>query len=650
MEAINKHDKPVILLQALCEFFIHSFSEEFQKDTLIKIIQHAYPKEFINALISLQNSGFLITENIDKLVKRPICCEAVKILNNLKILNQENFNVASDPLSKIKEKKALEKVENGLGLNTSLKAFYHLQELLKEQVDVSVDNPKPLSLLNNIQQKNQIFFDGITKRRDPEASGQLLNIINKHFSLDIVDIFSEKLDKILNLTSIRTTSDVLHELALKDPKLFQENFSKVLDVKSPWSVAPALQLLRKNKDLGLNLVNFNTILASDRVDMLPLLQEANLLTKENLNQLLSPGIKFLYSDWSKVNIWARLPADLLQGHQEIFDNLVRIAKLNEHDKETQLTQYLNELLRPHSVTHNAFNDPQNTHFASVHQSVSESAKKLDERYPDFDFEEAIQRLFNIVELSSNPNKIKARNCLLRLTENQCSYIEINSKLNIKKLLSLISESIHDPKYKTDFNEASNRLVEGIIEIQNGYGEDKSICKAGTFNKLIEIRQAYDEDCNIIHITSQIASAKLPRIIHEEVLSYLSNFTNPQTNSEFLRFTNEGSTSLSILLNQLEIEGVECIWDKIKAKISERMFEEFGVLYKSKEDIHFISLVESGKYTDLQQTNLDYFKAQIQQSSGYHQFCSNILYSPQFFSTRRGESNNHQLTELQPTCR
>lgn len=645
IESARKHNNPGILLQALREFFRHHFSEEFQKETLIKIVKHTYPKEYISALTCLQNSQLLTTENMDVLVRRPICCEAVQSLNNLGILNQENFNVLSDPASRIKEKKGLEKVENGLGLNSSLKALNHLQQLLK---DSGSENSKSLELLNSIQEKNQIFFDGITKRRDPEATGSLLNTINKHFSLNIVDKFTEKFDKILNLTSIRTTSDVLHQLVLTDPKLLtQENFSRVLDVKAPWSVAPALQLLRKNKDLGLNQENLDIILACDQADLMPILNEAKLILKENISQLLNPESKFLYSNWARTNIWRIFPATLLT--QNVLDELITRAQRRQSDQEKQieLNQYVRELLEFHTPEHDAFNDPQNTHVTSVHQSASESAKKLNELYPDFDLNEAIKRLKVIVEGSSNPKKIYAKKCLLRLDEAPCSYIEATSKLSIKRLLGLISESIHDPKHKLDFVEASNRLVEGLIEIQCGYGEDKPICKAGTFNKLIEIRQGYDEVCNIKHITSQIASAKLPRIINEEVLSLLSAFTNPRANTGFLRLTAEGVTSLSVLLNRVEAEDVEFIWDKIKAKVSGRMFEEFGELYESMADIHFISLVESGKDVDLKGIILDNVQKQIQQTSGYHQYCSNILYSHQFFSMSKEEPKNHQSTELKP---
>jgi hypothetical protein len=231
-----------------------------------------------------------------------------------------------------------------------------------------------------------------------------------------------------------------------------------------------------------------------------------------------------------------------------------------------------------------------------------------------------------VRLSDDSQKNKAaKRCVFRITAPGYTFLDPSSKITTRQLIALTYLAIVDV-YKREGNleDATAQFVEGLYEIQRGYNlsesgldnglQDRSICSAGTFNKLIEKLQGIHPDCQIRFITKGTASLKLPIVVREEAMRYLAPLANPSTVEGFREFTQ--------LMSQVKEDAVAVIWDKIKGNVADRMFDEFGGLYQDRADHSFTDLVDASQYTEL--PNLCIFQEQVQNSRGYHQYCSQML--------------------------
>lgn len=331
-------------------------------------------------------------------------------------------------------------------------------------------------------------------------------------------------------------------------------------------------------------------------------------------------------------IWGRIPGHLLT--QVVFEQLIVFS--HGENPEQQIEQYVNRLLGMNQNTP-AINGDQSTHYASVHQSVSDSAKKLFNRYGQMierDHLKNIQQMIRdyVDQLSDNSEKNKAaKRCIGRIANH--SFTDPDSGLTTQQLMALVFLALHDAGQRVGtLSDAREQFVEGLYEIQRGYNlsetgfdngmPDKPICAGGTFNKLIEKLEGVHPDVKVLHITPAIASLKLSVVVHEVAVDYLSRLTKPHTVEGLCRFTQ--------LIDQIQQdECVDIIWDKIKTKITDRMFDEFGSLYNSKADPKFIDLLDSGQYIKLK--DLSRFQKQISVSLGYKDYCSQILHSTKFFT-------------------
>ncbi|KTC86097.1 carbonic anhydrase [Legionella drozanskii] len=112
-----------------------------------------------------------------------------------------------------------------------------------------------------------------------------------------------------------------------------------------------------------------------------------------------------------------------------------------------------------------------------------------------------------------------------------------------------------------------------------------------------------------------------RIVSEVAMSYLAQFTNPQTAKDYQYVTRV----LSLLATDLR-----SIWPQIKAQVRLELWKELADLYTDPLDPKFTSVVEQGSTIRLE--NLKDFQRNISESPGYHQFCSkfihrNLLFKP-----------------------
>jgi predicted Fe-Mo cluster-binding NifX family protein len=135
------------------------------------------------------------------------------------------------------------------------------------------------------------------------------------------------------------------------------------------------------------------------------------------------------------------------------------------------------------------------------------------------------------------------------------------------------------------------------------------------------------------ITKETASLKLPIVVREEAMRYMKPLSDPNTAEDLRAFTR--------LIAQVKEDGVEMIWDQIKGNVADRMFDEFGSLYRGRADYSFTGLIDAGQYTEL--PDLSIFQESIQNSEGYRQYCSQILRRSGMFSSPRksAESANMQ---------
>ena len=341
------------------------------------------------------------------------------------------------------------------------------------------------------------------------------------------------------------------------------------------------------------------------------------------------------------------------------------------------------------------NDNQSTHNTSVHRAVSESATRLVTRYQLMIDGEGLESVILMIQsgvdrFSNDSEKNQAaKRCIKRITKQSYTFTDRSSQITTRQLLALTFLAICDSGNRVGTPEdARTQFVEGLYEIQRGYnlsntgvdqgGQDRPICSAGTFNKLIEKLQGIHPDCQILFITRQTASLKLPIVVREEAMCYVKLLANPNTVQEFRAF--------SQLVSQVKEDGVEVIWDQIKGNVANRMFDEFGSLYRDREDHSFTGLIEAGVHTELHDLEIFQFGLgtllfaalkiiksstrslmlpilalvigsliahslkRDQSSEGYHQFCSQMLRQSNMFLTHRTSSeypseHRHDSTEV-----
>ena len=276
------------------------------------------------------------------------------------------------------------------------------------------------------------------------------------------------------------------------------------------------------------------------------------------------------------------------------------------------------------------NDSQSTHHASVHQSVSESATRLDDHYgprvAELSLDNIIVALKTYVDSLDDAEKNKAaKACILRITAPEYAFVDPGSGVSTLKLLALAFLAIHDAANRVgSLEDALAQFVAGLYEIQREYnlsatgsdqgGSDRPACCGGTFNKVVEKLVGIHPDCQVRFITPETVSLKLPVVVREEAMRYLESLASPQRVEELMAFTR--------LMGQIQAEGIRVVWDAIKDAVAERMWDEFGSLYSGAADPRFTALVEAGQDANL--GDLSRFREQLQQSVGYRRYCSQVL--------------------------
>lgn len=241
-------------------------------------------------------------------------------------------------------------------------------------------------------------------------------------------------------------------------------------------------------------------------------------------------------------------------------------------------------------------DDESTMRASVFKSTSETATRLKDRYGVQLEERGIERVMSEMAdwVETFPNTLEGNAAKLAFETiklDEFPYQDRESGVYRLEFLALHWLAINDNKLRIgELEDAKAMLADGLYEIQRANnldargrdrgGDDDSACDFGTLNKLAEKLKGVHRDGKQRVITSQQASLKLPVVVKEEACEHLRGIrrTEPE------RFPG--------LLELIQEEGVEVIWPAIREKVAGRIFDEFGSLYKDRDNPRFTALIEA----------------------------------------------------------
>lgn len=360
----------------------------------------------------------------------------------------------------------------------------------------------------------------------------------------------------------------------------------------------------------------NSIVVLNRALWL-LYQEPGLLNQENFNLLIQYSPTLLEFETAS-HLWGNIPNYGISPHNfaEII-NLCQTHIENIQAGQQAFIAYVNRVLLGRRGARQALNNNQSTHTASAHQSVSESAIKLKQRYsatlskvPAI-HQELSQWINGNNDIPCSSHKLKtAQRCLTRLKEDNYLFQDPISEITTEELLALFWQAIHDNSCRIgELKDARIMLVEALYEIQRGYNlsemgiddnnpKDRSICPPGAFNKLIEKLQGIHPDAEVRMITKGQATQKLGPVVKECLITYLKQLP-------ILNETKKRAESLADLSDKSEGIDDES-WAAIYRKVAERMFSEFGSLYHKIDNPEFMALIESGQYVSISKNELEPF--------------------------------------------
>jgi hypothetical protein len=219
---------------------------------------------------------------------------------------------------------------------------------------------------------------------------------------------------------------------------------------------------------------------------------------------------------------------------------------------------------------NQFNNIQSTHTASIHQSASESAVRLNNRYGrTVNIYAPLEALRLAIQsnqtISTTPKRVAALNCLGNRFAPEHDSVDRTSRVSHRQLLALSWAAIQDNNVRAGtFEDALKQVIEGLYEIQRGYNisitgvdddqADRIICVGGTFNKLIEKLVGIHPDAQMLYLTPAAAAAKFQALVKEKATDYL----------------NEHESS--------DITDMSQVWLHIKNQVTEALLSDYGTMY------------------------------------------------------------------------
>lgn len=336
--------------------------------------------------------------------------------------------------------------------------------------------------------------------------------------------------------------------------------------------------------------------------------------------------------------------DYLIGNQEIFDfllehrafwtdvriieNLDGLRAINQ--TFVRLGQLQREVARPIARIAQELNGRQSTHTASVHNSTSKSATRLQECYQSgataFDTVLDIsiaQRVRNydksLVGQRTDEQILDSLNSAINKLDNSV-HTDATSGVSSKSLLQYCWAAIHDStQWREGVTEetAEACFYAALYEIDreyalsesgvdNGQSGSHQACAGGTFNKMIEGMAKIHKLCEVNFITPATAALQLPCVVRRVLKEYLAQN--------------------SYALEQVKNEGLSAVWSELQPRVLEEMQRNFSAIYPSANghaNPNLLALVEAGEYTDLTQ-DLQLLEQHAQQNSAGQQTDERVM--------------------------
>ncbi len=497
-------------------------------------------------------------------------------------------------------------------------------------------------------------FDGLIaeiKRIRPHANHPFLSVLldfqkfgflNKE-NFNVLWKLTSSLSKLTDIDeryrALKTSLDYLKELSILNEdhlkslfsrcSRYQGEISRFLISNNLFKDLKSAKILKQ--EYAVKILQYDAALLQKLSDVVHILKEKNALTAQNLELVFyHPHIEFLcgtmrilpefiYSSpqrfsaiadpanarllgqWAINHIWHRVPPQLWTE-----DNFIRLTIASRYpDDGTRLLAVRDAILGINRLGINrlGINQRQSTHTASVHRSVSKSAKALRDYYGRFyDSKKAIE-LYTVIKLLPKSFKTDTANRAVKriFMEQIGRYADPESSVSLYKLLILAYLAIRDDSRRMGtFEDAMNQLVEGLYEIQRGYNlndqgvdnmaVDSPICPAGSFNKIIEKLQGIHPDVELLVVTPELANLKFPKIVKRHLMAYL-----------------EKNELASDWLEKIRASGnsIEPIWSVIRAEVEKESWEEFQEAFsRNPEHTKYKALIDAAQYISLSDVELE----------------------------------------------
>ena len=349
---------------------------------------------------------------------------------------------------------------------------------------------------------------------------------------------------------------------------------------------------------------------------LPLLDR--LANSEAINSLLfaiGQEHDFQAHHWQEIINMVQVQTPETELHAYVFNLL-------EHEQDLQLEIFPQDL----TIEEMKFNNSQSTHTASVHRSVSESAKRLKFTYgADIELSKIINEMHEYFEgLERDDFKhAAAYRAFSKIISGDYAYFDETSNTTLLDLLILTWHAIGDDSKRIgDKTDVQQLWLQGLYEIQRDFDNfdrpsdpDNRICGSGGFNKMIQSLVGGHELVELQYLTMISLSYKLKASVQHLMLNYLKYFSNPLTLESFFYFNK--------MIIDIEINGLESYWPFIKKHLEIELFKEFASLFESQHCVQFKAIIDSGEYVEIE--NLKRFQKDIAASKGYYHFCHSILF-------------------------
>jgi hypothetical protein len=546
--------------------------------TFTDVIAHRDVYNLSSIFNLLAKANLLTFDTLDAVLQNTsdhACFHLAVILNSLRVTGALNaINLAS-----VLKHRSLSDLDSALRMTID----HPEPTIAGDEIDLIVKNPFPYHAAHFLHSYEYL------KLFTPDHRYQIL----AHKNFFVV----EEATKIMIEAELSTTENLTFVLAHPQSNYIAEAFvrlkhANVLTAENRASITVAENIEQLSKLLRrLHLSNILTQAAFDRLVTNPAFIES--LAGCQLERLAAH-----------------------QFTQAVFDTL--FAHYNQANGNVaaainRMNQYINrDVLDRNDANNQALNAAQNTHTASVHQTVSRSATALKQTYSTVignQVDVLIQQILawsKTLDTSSSSTENSTQTALKRAAAQRAiaricgndsldgNYTDHTSQISTRQLLALIWHGIHDEHNRQgSLEDALQQLIEGLYEIQRGYNldahgketnphqNDLPICSAGTFNKLIEKMVGVLPQASIQMVTKQLASQKLPRVVYEVLINYLKSHPAREK-----------------IIDAIEAEDISVVWADIKKMIADKMFEEFGSLYQSKTDSDFINLIGSGVYVEM----------------------------------------------------